>query len=135
MSGDGAHKTVYIRMCEGLDWKRSFALHLCFGSRLTSPIRDVLQAYMNSLQSDGIAPPPYPPYIEARGGGTTPHTDSLPYDTCYHLLQLYCNRDYSLELTLQPAASIPHLLDYRIRYHLPIADIMSCIESFMFLSI
>ena len=96
-----------------MDWKRAFAIYLCFHSKVTSPISDVLLEYMNDFQgSVAQAPPPCPPYMEARGD--TPL--SPLYDSCYHLLQLYCNRDYSMDLTLQPAGSTSHLLDYRIRY-------------------
>jgi len=65
-----------------------------------------------SLQSEeAYAPPPFPPYLEAH---PTPKGDV--FDTCYHLLQLYCSRDHSLELTLGPSTSTPFQLDYRIRY-------------------
>ena len=102
-----------INTCEGLDWKRSLALHLTFKCGLSASVTDVLHAYVDGFQDDeAYAPPPYPPYIEARDSETTP---TLPYDTCYHLLRLYCHGDHSLELTVQPASSTPHQLDYRIR--------------------
>lgn len=105
------HRNTDINTSEGLDWKRSLALHLCFGCGLSSLISDVLHKYMAGFQgNDAYAPPPFPPYVEAKGPAATG-----PFDTCYHLLQLFCSRDYSLELTLQPAASTPRLLDYRIR--------------------
>ena len=74
--------------------------------------------FLSSSQGEGpYAPPPLPPYLEslpsppaARDGGVE------VFDTCYHLLQLYCSRDHSLELTLGPSASTPFQLDYRLRY-------------------
>lgn len=64
------------------------------------------------LQSHN-APLPLPPYMES--SRATP-TSALPFDTCYHLLQLYCYRDHSLEVTFAPSGSTPFQLDYRIRY-------------------
>ena len=64
-----------------------------------------------SQSEDAYAPPPLPPYLEA-----FPVPEAKVFDTCYHLLQLYCSRDHSLELTLGPSTSTPFQLDYRIRY-------------------
>lgn len=104
---------VSINTSAGLDWKRSLALHLCFGCGLSALITDVLRKYTDGFQGDAYAPPPLPPHVEARSPEGSSSTGS--FDTCYHLLQLYCNREYSLEQTLQPAASTPRQLDYRIR--------------------
>lgn len=109
-------ETLETNTSVGLDWKRSFALHLCFGSSLNSGIMDVLGKYTDAFQGpDPYAPPPYPPHVESLSTRPT-CTDSVAFDTCYHLLCLYCRRDYSMELTLQPSASSPHPLDYRTRY-------------------
>lgn len=110
-SGEQTH----VNTCEGLDWKRSLALHLNYSCKLSSSILGVLHAYKDGFHGDNAyAPPPYPPYVEARDlhANTTPPP---PYDTCYHLLELYCHREHSVELIVQPAASTPHQLDYRIR--------------------
>lgn len=51
-------------------------------------------------------------------------------DTCYHLLRLYCSRDYSLETTLDPAASTPYLLDFRLRlvvFHVKLRGEFVCV--------
>lgn len=102
---------ITINTSTGLDWKRSFSLHLCYSCGLNSLISEVLQKYTEGFQGNGgYAPPPFPPYVESAGA-----TATGPYDTCYHLLQLYCSREYSLELTLQPAAATPRQLDYRVR--------------------
>ena len=100
----------------GLDWKRSLALHLCFGSDLNSHIVDVLGKYTDAFQGTDppYAPPPYPPHVECQSTRLT-CTNSVSFDTCYHLLCLFCQCDYSMELTLQPSASSPHPLDYRTR--------------------
>ena len=64
-------------------------------------------------EDDAYAPPPLPPHLENQRQ-TTP-TFRTPLDTCYHLLQLYCHRDHSLETTLSPSGSTPFQLDYCIR--------------------
>ena len=70
-------------------------------------------AIVTLQDDDAYAPPPLPPYLEDKHE-TTPTSDQ-PLDTCYHMLQLYCYRDYSLEVTLAPSGSTPSQLDYRIR--------------------
>lgn len=57
------------------------------------------------------APPPLPPYVNT---STSDDTDVI-FDTCHHLLCLYCHRGHSLEMTLDPCASTQYPLDYRIR--------------------
>lgn len=110
MAGLTTWRETKVNTSEGLDWKRSLALHLCYICECNSLISQVLQKYTEGFKGDeAYAPPPFPPYVESAGGSVG------PYDTCYHLLQLYCNREYSLETTIQPAASTPHHLDYRIR--------------------
>ena len=42
--------------------------------------------------------------------------EEVEYDMCFHLLQLYCCRNHSLESILAPSGSTPYQLDYRIRY-------------------
>ena len=80
-----------------------------------SSILSVLHAYKDGFHGDdAYAPAPYPPYVEARGLASA--TPPPPYDTCYHLLELYCHREHSVELIVQPATSTSHQLDYRIRW-------------------
>ena len=80
-----------------------------------SSILSVLHTYKDGFHGDdAYAPSPYPPYAEARGLASA--TPPPPYDTCYHLLELYCHREHSVELIVQPATSTSHQLDYRIRW-------------------
>ena len=75
-----------------------------------------------SIQDEGCYTlPPLPAYVEIKKAGFVPPTsgnyDDLTLDSCFHLLQLYCARDHSLERSLDPATSVPFHLDYRIRYN------------------
>ena len=69
-----------------------------------------------SKGEDPYAPPPLPPYLESLPSPPDMDSGMGVFDTCYHLLRLYCSRDHSLELTLGPSASTPFQLDYRLRY-------------------
>lgn len=39
----------------------------------------------------------------------------VPYDTCYHLLKLYCDRAHRLDQLLMPQTYTTDHLDYRLR--------------------
>lgn len=39
-----------MNVCEGVDWKRTLALHLWYTCGPTAPIREVLGEYMDSFQ-------------------------------------------------------------------------------------
>ncbi len=97
---------------EGLDWKRSLALHLSYGSELSSHLADAMETYTEAFQAESpsCAPPPFPPHVENRVTGAF---SGSRYDTCYHLLQLYCGRSYPMESILQPTASSANPIDYR----------------------
>ena len=109
--------TMETNTSEGLDWKRSFALHLNFGSSLNSDIMNVLSKYTDAFHGETTpyATPPYPPHVECLPK-EPPCVGSVSFDTCYHLLCLFGQREYSMELVLEPSASSPHPLDYRTRY-------------------
>ncbi len=83
-----------MRHHNGMDWKRAFAIYL---SKVTSPISDVLLEYMNDFHNSvAQAPPPFPPYMEARGD-----TPLSPLDIA-HASMSYC-------ITSQP----PNLTFYK----------------------
>ena len=56
------------------------------------------------MESAGLTPP------------TSGSYDNLTLDSCFHVLRLYCARDYSMERTLNPTTSTPFHLDFRTRY-------------------
>ena len=52
-----------INVCENLDWKRQFAIHLWYHCLPVSSIYDTLCLYERSI-SHGICNKPLPPYLE-----------------------------------------------------------------------
>lgn len=63
--------------------------------------------------------PPYPPYIDPFSMDQEMQDNSNEnenvYDTCYHLLKLYCDRSYRLDKLLMPETYTTDHLDYRLR--------------------
>ena len=65
--------------------------------------------------------PPFPPYIdpfdlnEEMLDGSKGNESENVYDTCYHLLKLYCDRSYRLDKLLMPETYTTDHLDYRLR--------------------
>lgn len=119
-----------------LDWKRAFAVHLWYGCAASAEAGEGLarfeQAFTTALgdgSGAGVAAPPHPPYKEAAlvASGVMPPApaSSRPpakhFDTCYHLLQLFCDRSHSLEHLLLPRNSVPHVMDYRLSWSLYVA--------------
>ena len=77
-------------------------------------MREYDEAHNDGADSEAYAAAPLPTYLEEE------HDDNyLPaslQDVCYHLLKLYCDRAHPLHILLNPAASTPDHLDYRLRY-------------------
>lgn len=40
----------HVNVCEGLDWKRTFALHLWYHCQPSAPFRDALEEYVQAFQ-------------------------------------------------------------------------------------
>lgn len=63
--------------------------------------------------------PPYPPYIDPFSLNQEMQDNSNEnenvYDTCYHLLKLYCDRSHRLDKLLMPETYTTDHLDYRLR--------------------
>lgn len=117
-----------VNCCEGLDWKRSLALHLWYQCHPSSSVQDAVAQYENAFQGSGdqgrYAQPPYPPYIEKSdllsdllmtSDETMEESEPL-YDTCFYLLKLYCDRSQRLDKLLMPGASTPSPLDHRLSW-------------------
>ena len=106
-------QTMETNTNEGLDWKRSLALHLNFGCELNSHLVDAMDKYARAFKDEEppYAPPPHPPHVEQQG--KTPLVGKVSFDSCYHLLRLYCERSYPMENISQPTASSSNPLDYR----------------------
>ncbi|WAQ99160.1 NUP98-like protein [Mya arenaria] len=124
-----------VNTCEGLDWKRALALHLWYVGQNESlifviflkttksyccqadaPIQEAVEIYDRSFTGTGdyssYCCAPLPPYLEQEG--LELDREGPIWDTCYHLLSLYCRRSHPLENLLNPVTSTPSQLDYRL---------------------
>lgn len=68
MAGDicfssSTSKLHEINVCENLDWKRQFAIHLWYNSLPVNSIYDALNLYENNVK-EGFCNQPLPPYLE-----------------------------------------------------------------------
>jgi nuclear pore complex protein Nup98-Nup96 len=127
-----------INICESLDWKRQFGIHLWYHSLPIHNISDALSAYEQSVSVENCSKP-VPPYIEdsvsnsqdtsnaivpsglnnatseQKQTTTSPNSSSL-YDTCYHLIKLYCNSSHPIEHIISPLNHSGNQLDFRLRF-------------------
>lgn len=111
-----------INVCEGLEWKRCFALHLWYICSPVASVIDALEKYEDSFNSKDptkiYARHPDPPYIDIDGDDGVSHIDNEQriYDLCYHLLKLYSSHSYPLDKLLNPATHTADPLDYRLSW-------------------
>ncbi len=143
-------KSQFINVCENLDWKRQFALHLWFNCLPIHSINDALNAYERSV-SDRICNRPVPPYIEDSVASSSSNNDldftdsntstafksnlnattsnlkpnlaqtpqnshQVLFDTCYHLIKLYCDNNHPIEGIIAPLNHSSNQLDFRLRF-------------------
>ncbi|CAB0032392.1 unnamed protein product [Trichogramma brassicae] len=104
-----------ISVCDNLDWKRAFAIHLWFLSSPTASITDVLTLFEESFSDSAMnnySASPLPDYqkdFETSNG-------KVIYDLCFHLLKLYSSRNYPLEPLVNPQTFTQDPLDYRLTW-------------------
>ncbi|RNA23314.1 nuclear pore complex Nup98-Nup96 isoform X1 [Brachionus plicatilis] len=111
-------KNQLINVCENIDWKRQFGIHLWYQSLPINSITDALNLYENSVKNN-ICTMPVPSYIEERvsDGQNSPDL----FDTCFHLIKLYCNSEYPIENIVLPQNHGSNQLDHRLTWHLTMA--------------
>lgn len=122
---ENVHGTV--NCCKNLNWKQALALHLWYHCEPNASIQDAVAEYDKSFQGDKkYSLKPYPSYInsldmdvEMTDDKATEH--ETVYDTCYHLLKLYCDRAYRLDQLLIPETYTTDHLDYRLSWLLHLA--------------
>ncbi|XP_065058419.1 nuclear pore complex protein Nup98-Nup96-like [Rhopilema esculentum] len=114
-----------LNLCENLDWKRSFALHLWFFCSTTSSISKGLEEYRNAFKgTDTYSPyaaPPKPCYATDRCAmvdNEDLEAQRQPKDICYHILKLYSKRSHRLERVLCPNTHTEDPLDYQLCWQL-----------------
>ncbi|RUS87265.1 hypothetical protein EGW08_004945 [Elysia chlorotica] len=109
-----------INTCEGLDWKRAFAMHLWYKSAANASVQHSLKQYQHGFQgtkhSKAYCAAPLPPYLEEEKEEAAENEHI--YDTTYHLLCLYADRTHGLEALLSPISSSPAHLDFRLSWQL-----------------
>lgn len=110
-----------INLCNNLDWKRSFGLHLWYYCSTTVSIAKALEEYQNAYKGtdsySAYAAPPKPCYIAEK---FTPVEESdgdtkiQAKDICFHLLKLFSKRSHGLEAVLCPNTHTSDPLDYQL---------------------
>jgi nuclear pore complex protein Nup98-Nup96 len=106
-----------INVCENLDWKRAFAIHLWYLSPPTCSITDALDLYeasFNTTETEAYAAIPEPEYKENDYDAELNNSKRI-YDLCFHLLKLYCTGNHDLGQLLNPLSYTANPLDYRLR--------------------
>jgi len=118
-----------VRLTEGLDWKRAFALHLWYALPLEDPVsmavelfdevtatekakKDELEGKPPAGPEPGLVNPP-PWYVLIRDEEEAKSWGNFG-DPLLHLLRLFQDPSYSLADTLSPQCYSPHKLDYRL---------------------
>lgn len=108
-----------INVCEDLDWKRAFAIHLWYLSSPTCSITDALDLYEASFNTteyaQRYAATPEPEYRKNYDYDVELSNGKQSYDLCFHLLKLYCTGNHDLGELLNPLSYTANPLDYRLR--------------------
>ncbi|XP_011861839.1 PREDICTED: nuclear pore complex protein Nup98-Nup96 isoform X3 [Vollenhovia emeryi] len=107
-----------INVCEDLDWKRAFAIHLWYLSPPTCSITDALDLYetsFNATEAQAYAAVPEPEYRENEYDAELSNGKRI-HDLCFHLLKLYCTGNHDLGELLNPLAYTANPLDYRLSW-------------------
>ncbi|KYN31615.1 Nuclear pore complex protein Nup98-Nup96 [Trachymyrmex septentrionalis] len=110
------HGTVNV--CEDLDWKRAFAIHLWYLSPPTSSITDALDLYeasFNTTEAQAYAAIPEPEYREDDYDAELNNGKRI-HDLCFQLLKLYCTGNHDLGELLNPLSYTANPLDYRLSW-------------------
>lgn len=108
-----------INVCEDLDWKRAFAIHLWYLSPPTCSITDALDLYeasFNTTEAQAYAAIPKPEYRENDYDAELNNGNKQIHDLCYHLLKLYCTGNHDLGELLNPLSYTVNPLDYRLSW-------------------
>ncbi|XP_050452741.1 nuclear pore complex protein Nup98-Nup96 [Cataglyphis hispanica] len=108
-----------INVCEDLDWKRVFAIHLWYLSSPTCSITDALDLYEASFNmteyTQIYAAIPEPEYRKNDYDAELSNGKQI-YDLCFHLLKLYCTGNHDLGELLNPLSYTANPLDYRLSW-------------------
>jgi nuclear pore complex protein Nup98-Nup96 len=109
---DLSNNKTKINICENLDWKRQFGLHLWYHHLPTDHISSALESFEKNI-SAGYCRKPYPPYIEDKTVSSLIKTKEF-FDTCYHLIKLFCDKTHPLAEIISPQCHTSNMLDLRL---------------------
>ena len=119
--GSSLEQCPDIDPVKGLDWKRTFGLHLWFSEPMDAPISQVFESYNRSRQeSPSRVFPPLPPYYEPSPAERLPFNipTPLPSDALFSLIRLHADPACSLSQALSPLSLGPSPSDYSLSWHL-----------------
>jgi nuclear pore complex protein Nup98-Nup96 len=108
----------------GLDWKRTFGVHLWFAEPMDAPIAQVFESYNRQrLDTPDRARGPRAWYVEHPPPPSAEHIWNLPLslstpDALFSLIQLHSDPTYSLSQVFNPLSFGPSPLDYSLPWHL-----------------
>jgi nuclear pore complex protein Nup98-Nup96 len=122
--GAGIERCPDIDLAKGLDWKRTFGLHLWFSEPQDSSIANVYQSYSRHWkESPNRVTPPHPPYRATSPSASESirwrlPTSNVPPDALLSLIRLYAEPACSLSQILIPTSFGPSPLDCSFPWHL-----------------
>ena len=120
-SSDPVEKCRELAIAEGLDWKRTFGLHLWYGIGIDTPYVDALESYRSA--KPGIANRPLPWYRESHDRSGSVHSWNVTVqenDGLFQLISLSANPVAPLEGVLPPRSFSPSPFDSRLPWHISI---------------
>ncbi|GBM73219.1 Nuclear pore complex protein Nup98-Nup96 [Araneus ventricosus] len=118
-----------VNCCKNLNWKQTLSLQLWYQCNPNASVQEAVKEYDESFQGTGpygkYAFPPYPLYMEDLDNSEKLEEFDVVFDTCYHILKLYCDRSYRFDLLLMPETYSTAHLDYRLSWllHLSLSSI------------
>ncbi|KAF8794857.1 Nuclear pore complex protein Nup98-Nup96 like protein [Argiope bruennichi] len=118
-----------VNCCKNLNWKQTLSLQLWYHCNPNASVQEAIKEYDESFQGTGpngkYAFPPYPLYMEELENSEKLEEFDVVFDTCYHILKLYCDRSYRFDLLLMPETYSTAHLDYRLSWllHLSLSSI------------
>lgn len=112
-----------LHLSSGLDWKRSFGLHLWYGTSHSAPLSTGFESFEDASHQPGQATPPLPPHLEKAGLGSLKLQEMVKKgdyhrDALFNLIKVYANRSFDLETALSPLGFGTAVADYRLPWHL-----------------
>ncbi|KAF8069104.1 nuclear protein 96-domain-containing protein [Lyophyllum atratum] len=122
--GGGLEKCADVDVLKGLDWKRTFGVHLWFSEPVDAPIAQVFQAYDQVVKNAGQrqVARPVPWYAEKQSASSRSHwklpSPPTTSDGLFSLIRLHAEPACSLSQVLTPLSFSTSPLDYSLAWHL-----------------